>query len=85
MAFLTLVLKDAANRRTNAVVGAIAAVSAILSLFGLMGGSFGVGVTLLALVGSLVGLLIVWHAWKWPRSSEGTSPQQMQEATRHGA
>ena len=81
MAFLTLILKDAASRRTNAVVGALTAVVAILGLFGLVGGTFGAGVIFSYLVGSLVLLLIVWHAWKWPRPSAVTQPQQRQETT----
>lgn len=85
MAFLTLVLKDAASRRTNAVVGALTAVIAVLGLFGLVGGTFGAGVTFSYLVGSLVVLLIVWHAWRWPRPSEVTPPPQRREPTRLGA
>lgn len=84
MAFLTLVLRDAANRWTNAVVGAFAALNVILTLFGLLDGSFGAGVTMVAFVEGLVALLIVWHAWKWPLSTEVTPPQHTREPTRLG-
>ncbi|SNY59155.1 hypothetical protein [Paractinoplanes atraurantiacus] len=62
MAFLTLVLSDAANRWTNVVVGAIFASGAI--------GTVGVasGIPVLALYSALGALLIAWHVWKWPRA-----------------
>jgi hypothetical protein len=85
MAFLTLILKDAANRWTNAVVGAVATVSVVLTLFGVVGGTFGAGIVFVALVGSVVGLMIIWHAWKWPQPSEITPPQRRQEPARLGA
>jgi hypothetical protein len=85
MAFLTLVLKDAANRRTNAVVGSVAAVNVVFSLFGLLDGTFGAGVIVVALVEGLVALLVIWHAWKWPRPTEVTPPKPRQEPTRLGA
>jgi hypothetical protein len=34
------------------------------------------------IVAGLVTLLIVWHAWKWPRGAEVTPPRQGQEPTR---
>ena len=81
LAFLTLVLTDAAGRRTNQVVGALGAVMAILGLTGLIGGTFGGGVVFAYLVGTLALLLIVWHAWKWPPSGEGTTPHHRQGRT----
>lgn len=66
MAFLTLVLQDSVNRRTNLVVGSIGTVWAFLSLFGVASGGYGAGVISVVLVACTVGLLIVWHAWKWP-------------------
>ena len=81
MAFLTLALDDVVSRRTNVVVGTLTAVYAVLNLFGLLGGSFGAGVAFSYVVGSLVVLLIVWHAWKWPRRSEVPLPRQEREST----
>ena len=80
MAFLTLVLKDAASRWTNAVVGTVTAVSAISILLGQPSWT-SAGVNFVMTVGTLVALLIVWHAWKWPRGAEVPPPRQGQEST----
>jgi hypothetical protein len=85
MAYLTLVLGDVADRWTNGVVGAVAAVSAILSLLGLLLDSYGAGVVFVAAVESLVGIMIVWHAWKWPRSIGTSTTRRSEELTRLGA
>jgi hypothetical protein len=70
MAYLTLVLKDATNRQANAVLGTAAAVSGVSGLIGQPDG-VSAGVDLVTVAGILVALLIVWHAWKWPRGAEG--------------
>ena len=83
MAFLTLALRDPINRYANAVVGVVATVMwawdlAEHSSKGLEIGAL-VTVTLI-----IAGLLIVWHAWKWPKpAAEGlrdrrpaSSPEQ---------
>ena len=85
MAFLTVVLRDTANRWTNGVVGSIGSVSMVLNLFGFAGASLGAGLISVAIVGTVVGLLIVWHAWKWPESSDVAPPQRSQERARVGA
>jgi hypothetical protein len=85
MAFLTLVLDDVANRRTNLAVGSFGTFTAILSLIGVLSGTSGAGVTVAVLVGTVVGLSIVWHAWKWPHPSEATPPQRRQAMARPGA
>ena len=81
LAYLTLVLKDAANRRMNAVAGAVSAVSGIFLLIGQPDG-MSAGKNFAVIVGILVALLIVWHAWKWPRPAEVTPSRQSQETTR---
>ncbi len=81
MAYLTLVLTDAANRRTNALLGAVTAVSRVSGLIGQPAGTYA-GVGFVLIVAILVALLIVWHAWKWPRGAEVTPPRQSQEAPR---
>jgi CBS-domain-containing membrane protein len=81
MAYLTLVLKDAASRWTNAVVGTITAASAISILLGQPSWT-SAGVNFVMIVASLVTLLIVWHAWKWPRGAEVPPPRHGQEPTR---
>ena len=81
MAYLALVLKDAANRRTNAVAGTVYAAGGISTLIGDPAGRFA-GVAFVLIVASLVALLIVWHAWKWPRPAEVTPSRPGQETTR---
>ena len=81
LAYLTLVLKDTANRRTNAVAGAVTAVTGISLLIGQPAGT-SAGENFVLIVVSLVALLIVWHAWKWPRPAEVTPSQPSQETTR---
>jgi hypothetical protein len=84
MAYLTLVLNDAASRWTNGVLGALAVVSQISLLIGQPGG-MSAGVNFVVIIGSLVALLIVWHAWKWPRGAEVTPvtpSRQSREAAR---
>lgn len=79
MAFLTLVLTDVVNRWANAVIGAVFAAWWMFDLVGHLGGTFG-GESLLTLVGSLSLLLIVWHAWKWPQTSD-TTPRRHEQGT----
>jgi hypothetical protein len=81
MAYLTLVLNDAASRWTNAVIGTITAASAISILIGQPSWT-SAGVNFVMIVATLVTLLIVWHAWKWPRRAEVPPPRQSQETTR---
>ena len=84
MAYLTLVLNDAANRRTNTVLGVLYVVGGITALTGQPTG-MSAAVDFVAIVASLVALLIVWHARKLPREAEVppvTPSRQMQEAAR---
>jgi hypothetical protein len=81
LAYLTLVLKDAANRRTNAVLGALYVASRISALIGQPAG-MSAAMDFVLVVVSLVALLIVWHAWKWPRRAEVTPSRPSQETTR---
>ena len=84
MAYLTLVLNDAASRWTNAVVAAISALFALSTLISQPAG-MSAGVNFVAIVGILVALLIIRHAWKGPRGAEVTPvtpPRQTQETAR---
>ena len=84
MAYLTLVLNDAASRWTNAVVAAISALFALSTLISQPAG-VSTGVNFVGIVGILVALLIIWHAWKWPREAEATPvtpSRQAQETAR---
>jgi hypothetical protein len=67
MAVLALVLQDAAARWANGLVGLVAAVlwGSELPFAVMDGGAFSAEMTA-AVVAALVGLLIAWHAWKWP-------------------
>jgi hypothetical protein len=81
LAYLTLVLKDTANRRTNAVASAVTAVTGISLLIGQPDGT-SAGENFVLIVVSLVALLIVWQVWKWPRPAEVTPSRPSQETTR---
>jgi hypothetical protein len=84
MAYLTLVLNDAASRWTSGVLGALTVVTGISTLIGQPAG-MSAGMNFVVIVGSLVALLIVWHVWKWPRAAEATpvtSSRQSREAAR---
>jgi hypothetical protein len=62
MVFLSLVLKPNANRWTNVILGAVYTVFLLLTLPGAW--HFYI---FLAIVETALTLLIVWHAWKWPK------------------
>jgi hypothetical protein len=81
LAYLTLVLKDAANRRTNTVLGVLYVAAGISALFG-QPAEMSAAMDVVAIVGILVALLIVWHARKWPRPAEVTPSRPSQETTR---
>jgi hypothetical protein len=84
MAYLTLVLNAAASRWANAVVAAISALFALSTLISQPAG-MSAGVNFVAIVGILVALLIIWHAWKGPREAEVTPvtpPRQSLETAR---
>ena len=81
MAYLTLVLKDAANRRTNTVLGVLYVAGGTSALIG-QPAEMSAGVNFVVIVAILVALLIVWHARKWPRPNEVTPSRPSQETTR---
>jgi hypothetical protein len=64
MAFLTLAVDASIGRPANLILGVVAGLIWFSDFFegqGFSGGSVVVGVMVIA------GLLISWHAWKWPR------------------
>ena len=69
MAFLTLVLRDPINRYANAVVGVVATVMWTWDLAEHAGKGLEIG-ALITVTLIIAGLLIVWHAWKWPKPAE---------------
>jgi len=67
MAFLSLTLKDAANRWANIILGIVFAVFTIVNVIAhTMKGEPPVGHLLIVLSMIVVPALIAWHAWKWP-------------------
>jgi hypothetical protein len=84
MAYLTLVLNAAVSRWASGVLGALTLVTGISTLLGQPAG-MSAGTNVVVIVASLVGLLIVWHAWKGPRGAEVTPvtpSRQSQETAR---
>ena len=67
MAFLTLILKDTANRYTNAILGIFFAIYLIIEIYMSLSMQEFSGSNLLQVFGVLFSLLIFWHAWKWPK------------------
>jgi len=67
MAFLSLTLKDAANRWANIILGIVFAVFHILNVIRVtMTGELPVGALLIGLSMFVAPVLIAWHAWRWP-------------------
>ena len=67
MAFLSLTLKDSTNRWANIIVGiALVALHIFSSSFKLLiRGQLALG--LIEVSRTVVAVLIVWYAWKWPK------------------
>lgn len=63
MVLLSRVLKYAANRWANIIVGAIHTLSVLLSLFAGTPAPFYIFFAAIEIVCTLV---IIWYAWKWP-------------------
>ena len=73
MAFLTQVLKDPINRYANAVLGVVATVMWAWDLAEHSHQGTGeIGAPLLLVTFIIAGLLIVWHAWRWPKPTGST-------------
>jgi len=66
MAFLSLTLKDSANRWTNIILGVV---YAGFWLIGFIEGLAQPSAHVILLEGAIVvaAALIVWYAWKWPK------------------
>ncbi len=69
MAFLSLTLKDKANRWSNVVVGAVFLVLWVVSLIEFLATPVG-SQLLFAVLGIIFFVLIVWYAYKWPKKAE---------------
>jgi len=73
MAFLTLVLTDKVNRWANGVLGLLVAILMIPDLSGALSEGKFSGDVLVMVASMVAGLLIVWHAWKWPEPKGAAS------------
>jgi hypothetical protein len=64
MVFLSLTLKASANRWVNTIVGIVSMVVLGATFFA---GEVSPRYTFQAVVEGMLIVLIVWHAWRWPR------------------
>lgn len=69
MAFLGFVLRDPANRFTNAGVGFVITVMWAWDLIASVSEGFS-GLTLVLAGMFAAGLSILWHAWRWPEAQD---------------
>jgi hypothetical protein len=76
MAFLTLALRDPISRYANAIVGVVATVMWTLALAEHSGQELEIGL-LITVTMIVAGLLIVWHAWKWPKPAVLDLPDRL--------
>ena len=68
MAFLSVTLKDLANRKANIILGIIFTVFYIGHLFmHLTRGSLPLDHLVMCVLMILLPALILWYAWKWPK------------------
>jgi hypothetical protein len=71
MAFVTLALRDPINRYANAILGVVATGMWTWDLAEHVSKEPEIGAGLLMTLTLIIaGLLIVWHAWKWPKPAE---------------
>ncbi len=85
MAFLTLVLRDPVNRYANAILGVVATVVFTWDVADHAGRELEIGLLIMVTM-IIAGLLIVWHAWKWPRPAEqGLGDQRPASSPEHRA
>ncbi|UCH02956.1 MAG: hypothetical protein JSV20_04045 [Candidatus Bathyarchaeota archaeon] len=66
MAFLSLTLKDKANRLANIIVGVISTGFGLIELVTNLGKASAY-MSFIGVVGLVFPTLIVWYAWKWPK------------------
>ena len=63
MVYLSLVLRPGVSRWTNIVLAVLYIVSIVISAIGDTAAYF----LFLSAVESMLLLLVIWHAWRWPR------------------
>jgi hypothetical protein len=69
LAWLSLTLKDKANRWTNLIFGILLAIGLIGSLIQ-DASHASIALFVNYIVGIVVSLLIAWYAWKWPKQQD---------------
>jgi hypothetical protein len=69
MAFLSLTLKDSANRWTNFVVGILVAIFCVFGLIQSVIKGLPASIAVDYFLGVVFAVLIAWYAWKWPRQA----------------
>jgi uncharacterized membrane protein len=68
MAFITVTVRDSANRWTNVIVGLVFAVFYVFHLLGhIMQGNLPIEAAVFCVLTILVPAAIVWYAWRWPQ------------------
>jgi len=67
MAFLSVTLEDALNRKANMIIGVIFVILNVIHLFGCPVARSSAHQFLLVVSTILIVILIVWYAWKWPK------------------
>ena len=75
MAFLTLALPDSISRYANAILGVVAVAMWVWDLAEHSTKGLEVG-ALLTITLIIAALLIVWHAWRWPKPAEQDLPER---------
>lgn len=65
MVFLSLVLKPKLNRWANIILGVIYGATTLLSA---IGDDYAYYIFFM-IVDSVIALLIIWHAWNWPKAT----------------
>jgi hypothetical protein len=69
MAYVTMALRDPINRYVNAILGVLITVMWAWDLAEHASKGLEIG-ALLTVTLIIAGLLIVWHAWRWPKPAE---------------
>jgi hypothetical protein len=71
MAFLTLALRDPINRHLNAILGVLITAGWAFAVVEHLSEDLAIssGIVMPGTL-TIAGLLIVWHAWRWPRPAE---------------
>jgi len=77
MAFLTLALRDPINRYANAILGVLITVGWAFDVVEHLSKELAIsgGVVICGTM-AIAGLLIVWHAWKWPKPAVQELPDR---------